>query len=53
LKSLVKEPTKNTSRRQDRLDLDLMNRQHEDMVCATSAETLRKANWWDDSERNS
>ena len=30
-----------------------MNRQHEDMVCAASAKTLRKANWWDDSERNS
>jgi hypothetical protein len=29
-----------------------MNRQHEDMVCAASAQTLQKANWWDDSERH-
>jgi len=49
LKSLIKEPTKNTSRRQDRLDLDLMNRQHENMVCEAATNHLREENWWGES----
>jgi hypothetical protein len=53
LKSLVKGPTKNTSRRQDRLDLDLMNRQHEDMVCAAASTHLRDAKWWGEENNNS
>jgi len=47
LKSLVKAPTKNTSRRQDRLDLELMNRQHESHVCVSSERTLRRNGWYD------
>ena len=50
LKTKVKLPTKNTGRRQDRLDLDLMNRQHESHVCEASEEKLRKLGWFDSNQ---
>ncbi len=51
LKSLVKAPTKNTSRRQDRLDLELMNRQHEEQhVCVSSEKSLRSNGWYEKTD---
>jgi Plavaka transposase len=47
IKSLVKKQTKNTSRRQDRLDLDLMNRQHESHVVSCSHDELQKKGWFE------
>jgi hypothetical protein len=50
LKSLVKQPSKSTSRRQERLDLDLMNRQHESHVCHASESNLRSLGWFEDKD---
>jgi hypothetical protein len=50
LKSLVKQPSKSTSRRQERLDLDLMNRQHESHVCHASESNLRSWGWFDNNK---
>ena len=45
LKTILKANTKNTSRRQDVLDKDLMNRNHEDSVCAASRRYLEEIDW--------
>ena len=45
LKDMVKKPSKNTCRRQDRLDLDLLNRDHERRICDVAEKDLINTGW--------
>jgi len=46
MKSLIKKETKHTSRQQDRFDLDVMNRQHDNDVCKAAKRRLSEAYWF-------
>lgn len=52
LKSLVKQQTRTTSRRQSRLPLDIMNRLHEDFVCRAAEDDLREKGWFERDDEN-
>ena len=52
LKDLVKKPSKNTCRRQDRLDLDLLNRDYERRLCDVAEKHLLEVGWLPPVEDN-